>query len=255
MKLIIKGFIGLAGFIVLLIVIVMIFFKSLIINFIFPKHEYPEMNSFYRKFPESVSHSIPELKSMRKQLFIDSKQSVGGEINYNSIFDTLNKRTNFWIEYSKYRFPEEKSLVFMDSLMLFNKNIALCAIYEISTKNSYYDVRVKDRIVINEKGLRDTIYEKDSIKRPLETDMYIRTWFKKINNKWEIYHEELSLIPKMGYMNIAHTPEQMKIKGLDYFFYRYIKVKNEYKRNPKLIGYHENAFEPINNWYYRTFDD
>ncbi len=224
---------------------------------IFPKHEYPDMNSFYRKFPESLSHSVSELKSIREQLFVDSKQRLGGDSIYNSIFETLNQRTDFWLKRSQYRFPQAKSLVFMDSLILLNrnKNIALCVIYNIATKNSYYDVREKDRIVINEKGIRDTIYEKDSIKTPIETDFYVRLFFQKKNNEWKVFHEEMNGVPKLGYMNIAHTPEQMKILGVDYFFYSFIKVKNINTSHPKLVGYHEKAFKPKHCWIYKTYDD
>jgi hypothetical protein len=224
---------------------------------IFPKNEYPDMNSFYRKFPESLSHSVSEIKSIREQLFVDSKQRLGGDSIYNSIFETLNQRTDFWVKRSQYRFPQAKSLVFMDSLILLNrnKNIALCVIYNIATKNSYYDVRVKDRIVINEKGIRDTIYEKDSIKTPIETDFYVRLFFQKKNNEWKVFHEEMNGVPKLGYMNIAHTPEQMKILGVDYFFYSFIKVKNINTGHPKLIGYHEKAFKPRHCWIFKTYDD
>ena len=238
-------------------VVIIIFFFSLILGSCIPKHDYDEKPVF-RKFPKTLHHKIYELTLIRKQLFINSKQKIGGEKLYDNLFDTLNQRTDFWKNRGVYRLGgKNTNYVFMDSLIIINskKNIAVCIINNINTNTHNYIDRTKTEIRINDLGKPDTIIIKDSLKWPRKTDFYVSVYFKKINNKWKIYHEEINIVPKLGYMTIAHTPEQMKLLGIDYFFYGFLKVKGENTNYPKLLGYYEQAFIPVNNWYYKTFDD
>ena len=237
-------------------VVIIIFFFSLILGSCIPKHDYDD-KLVYRKFPNTLNHSIKELKLIRKQLFDISKQRIGEDSIYCNLFDTLNQRTNFWIKRGRYRATGYELNVFMDSLFLINrkKNIIVCIINNIIPISHSYIDRSKTEIRINDLGKPDTIIIKDSLKWPNKTDFYVSVYFKKINNKCKNYHEEINIVPKLGYMTIAHTPEQMKLLGIDYLFYGFLKVKGENTNSPKLLGYYEQAFIPVNNWYYKTFDD
>jgi hypothetical protein len=223
----------------------------------FSKHEYPDMESIYTKFEQTIDHKPNSLFLIRKQLFKSSIQRIGGKSLYQEVFDSINKRTEFWIQRSKYRSPECESIIFMDSLILFNKqkNIVVGSIYNIIPSKEYYLDRSKTKIIMNNLGKRDTIIIKDSVRFLKQTDFIINVYFKNENNRWIIFHEQKEIFGKLGFMNIAHKPIQMKLLGTDNFFFSFINVKNEFSNNPKIISYKEHAFNPKNNWYHKTFDD
>lgn len=206
--------------------ILIISFISILIFSCYPKHDYRLDEVFYREFNNTIDHKIKGLKSIRKQLLAKSIKKIGSKLLYYSIYDSLNNRTYYWKKRAEIFYEHAQSNVFMDSLVLFNKenNIAVCILYDIKTKNKDFD----------------------NIKIKFDTDTYVRIYFKKNDSGWEVFNEELCEIPKLGYTNISHTPLQMKLIGIDYFFYSFIKLKDEYTDNPIFLEYIEKSFHPKN---------